>query len=79
MHPEIVHAKVDIEAERELAKVAGIQSIPTIMAFRDGRPAATGSRRDAPAVLEDPIRQLKTVDVAEVAALIAAAEATAEA
>lgn len=35
-HPDVVHAKVDTQAERELAAAAGIRSIPTIMAFRDG-------------------------------------------
>jgi thioredoxin len=34
--PDIVHAKVDTQAEQELAALLGIQSIPTIMAFRDG-------------------------------------------
>ncbi len=35
-HPEIVFAKVDTEAERELAAAARITSIPTLMAFKDG-------------------------------------------
>ncbi len=35
-HPEIVFAKVDTEAERELAAAAKITSIPTLMAFKDG-------------------------------------------
>jgi thioredoxin 1 len=35
-HPEITFAKVDTEVERELAGAAGITSIPTLMAFRDG-------------------------------------------
>lgn len=35
-HPEIVFGKVDTEAEQELAAAAGISSIPTLMAFRDG-------------------------------------------
>jgi thioredoxin reductase (NADPH) len=35
-HPDVVHAKVDIDAERELAAMAGIRSVPTLMAFRDG-------------------------------------------
>jgi thioredoxin 1 len=35
-HPEIVFGKVDTEAEQELAAAAGIDSIPTLMAFRDG-------------------------------------------
>ena len=35
-HPEITFAKVDTEAEQELAQAAGITSIPTLMAFKDG-------------------------------------------
>jgi len=36
-HPEIVFAKVDTEAERELAAAAQITSIPTLMAFKSGQ------------------------------------------
>lgn len=35
-HPDIRFGKVDTEAERELSGQAGITSIPTLMAFRDG-------------------------------------------
>lgn len=35
-HPNITFAKVDTEAEQGLAGMLGIQSIPTIMIFRDG-------------------------------------------
>lgn len=35
-HPEITFAKVDTDAEQQLAGAAGITSIPTLMAFRDG-------------------------------------------
>lgn len=35
-HPTIRHAKVDTEAEQELAAALQIRSIPTVMAFRDG-------------------------------------------
>ena len=35
-HPDIVFGKVDTEAEQQLAAAAGIRSIPTLMAFRDG-------------------------------------------
>jgi len=34
--PEIRFAKVDTEAEQQLAGMAGITSIPTLMIFRDG-------------------------------------------
>ena len=35
-HGDIVFGKVDTEAQRELSVAAGISSIPTLMAFRDG-------------------------------------------
>ena len=35
-HSDITFAKVDTEAERELAARASISAIPTLMAFRDG-------------------------------------------
>ena len=35
-HDDVVFAKVDTEAEQEIAAAAQISSIPTLMAFRDG-------------------------------------------
>ena len=35
-NPDIIFGKVDTETERALAAAAGISSIPTLMAFRDG-------------------------------------------
>jgi thioredoxin 1 len=35
-HTDVVFAKVDTEAEQDLAGAARIMSIPTLMAFRDG-------------------------------------------
>lgn len=35
-HPSVVFAKVDTEAEPQLAGGLGIRAIPTLMAFRDG-------------------------------------------
>ncbi|WP_405064935.1 thioredoxin [Kribbella sp. NBC_01510] len=35
-HDDIVFGKVDTEAEQALASAAGITSIPTLMAFKDG-------------------------------------------
>jgi thioredoxin 1 len=35
-NPDIKFGKVDTEAEQQLAGAAGITSIPTLMAFRDG-------------------------------------------
>ena len=76
-HPDVVHAKVDTEVQHELAAALEIQSIPTIMAFRDGvlvyrQPGAM----PAPA-LEDLISQVKALDMTEVRAKIAARKAAA--
>ncbi len=70
-HPDIVYAKVDTEAERELAAVVGIRSIPTIMAFRDGILVYSQPGAMPPAVLEDLIGQVKGLDMARVRAQIA--------
>ena len=35
-HPDVTFVKIDTEAEQELASALSIQSIPTLMAFRDG-------------------------------------------
>lgn len=35
-HPDLTWAKVDTEAQPELAGALGIRSIPTLMVFRDG-------------------------------------------
>lgn len=71
-HPEIVHAKVDTEAEQDLAGALQIRSIPTIMAFRDGvlvfaQPGAL----PAPA-LEELITKIGELNMDDVRAEIAA-------
>jgi len=35
-HPDVIFGKVDTEVEQALAAGFGIQSIPTLMAFREG-------------------------------------------
>lgn len=35
-HPDVTFGKVDTEDQQELSAAAGITSIPTLMAFRDG-------------------------------------------
>jgi len=74
-HADITFAKVDTEAEQELSSAAGITSIPTLMAFRDGvllysRPGAL----PAPA-LESLIEQVGALDMAEVHRKIAEQQA----
>ena len=52
--PDITFAKVDTEAEREIAAAAAITSIPTLMVFRDG----ILLYREAGALPEAPLKQL---------------------
>ena len=73
-HPDVVFAKVDTEAERSLAGAAGITSIPTLMAFREGillfrQPGAL----PAPS-LEELIGSIKAVDMEEIKNEVAAQE-----
>lgn len=77
MHPDIVHGKVDTEAERELAAVAGISSIPTVMAFRDGVLVYSSSGAMPPAVVEDLIKKVEDLDMDHVRETIAARKSAA--
>lgn len=74
-HPDVIFAKVDTEAEQSLAGAAGITSIPTLMAFRDGillfrQPGAL----PAPS-LEELIGAIKAADMEEIKKEVAAQEA----
>jgi thioredoxin reductase (NADPH) len=62
-HPDVVYAKVDTEAEQELAQAAQIQSIPTLMAFKNGKLLFNQPGALPPAQLEDLIQQVKAFDV----------------
>jgi thioredoxin reductase (NADPH) len=77
-HPDVVHAKVDTDAERELATIVGIRSVPTIMAFREGILVYSQPLAMPPAVLEDMIGQIKGLDMARVRAEIAQRKAAAK-
>jgi len=78
-NPDIIFGKVDTEAERALASAAGITSIPTLMAFRDGilvfsQPGAL----PAPA-LDQIITAVKSLDMVEVQKKVTEQEAAAAA
>src|SRR6202012_3744388 len=61
--PDVVHAKVDTEAEQELAAAAQIRSIPTLMAFKKGKLVFNQAGALPPAALEDLVQQIKDFDV----------------
>ena len=77
--PEITFAKIDTEAEQEIAAALEIRSIPTLMIFRDGiqifsQPGALPGH-----ALDDLIGQVKALDMDEVRAEIAKEAASSDA
>jgi thioredoxin 1 len=73
-HTDIVFGKIDTEAQPELAAMARITSIPTIMAFRDGiliysQPGALPGPS-----LEELIGKVRDLDMEQVHAALAADE-----
>jgi len=65
-HPDLVFAKVDTEAEHDLAAAASIRSIPTLMVFRDGvlvfsQPGALPAH-----ALDELIAQIRALDMEDV-------------
>lgn len=72
-HPDIYFGKVDTDAEQSLATAAGITSIPTLMAFREGHLVfAQPGALPAPA-LEQVISAVRALDMDEVREQAAAA------
>jgi thioredoxin 1 len=69
-YPEIVFAKVDTEAERELAAWAGIKSIPTLMVFREQALVFSQPGALPEPALIDLIEQVRTLDMAAVPAQV---------
>ena len=67
-------AKVDTEAEQQLGGSLGIQSIPTIMAFRDGVLLFSQPGALPAASLEQLITSIREVDMVEVHKQIAEQE-----
>jgi len=65
-HDDIVFAKVDTEAEQNLAGMAGIMSIPTLMIFREGVLVFSQPGALPAAALEDLIGQVRALDMDEV-------------
>ncbi len=70
-HPEIRFGKVDTEAQQELAGMAGITSIPTLMIFRDGILLFNQAGALPGPALEDIIGKVEALNMDEVRAEIA--------
>ena len=65
-HGDVTFAKIDTEAEKQLAQMAGITSIPTLMAFRDKILVFAQPGALPPAALEEVITAVKGLDMDDV-------------
>ena len=74
-NPDITFAKVDTEAEQELAGALGISSIPTLMVFRDNVLVYREAGALPAPALDSLITQVRELDMDELKAKIAEEEA----
>jgi thioredoxin 1 len=65
-HTDVVFAKVDTEAEQDLARRFGIMSIPTLMAFRDQVLLYAAPGALPATALEELIGKVKELDMDQV-------------
>ena len=65
-HDDVVFAKLDTEANQQLASALEIQAIPTLMAFRDGIMVFRNAGALPPAAFDDLIQQVKGLDMEDV-------------
>ena len=70
-HTDVTFAKLDTEANQQLASALEIQAIPTLMAFRDGILIFQNAGALPPAAFDDLIQQVKGLDMDEVRRQIA--------
>jgi thioredoxin 1 len=75
-HPDILFAKVDTDQERELSASFQIQSIPTLMVFRDGVLLFAQPGALPKSALLDLVKQARALDMARVRKEIEQAQAT---
>lgn len=68
-HQDVVFAKVDTEDQQQLAAMAGITSIPTLMAFRGGVLVFSQAGALPGQALDQLIDQVRALDIAEVRAM----------
>ena len=73
-HTDIVFGKIDTETQPELAAMARITSIPTIMAFREGVLIFSQAGALPAPSLEELIGKVRELDMEQVHAALAAEE-----
>ncbi len=74
-HPDVVFGKIDTESEPQLAGQLGIQSIPTLVAIRDGVVLFKESGVLPGEAIDDVLHQIRELDMNQIHAEIAEQEA----
>lgn len=77
-HPDVVFGKVDTEDQRALAGGLGIQSIPTLMAFRGGYLVYREAGAMSGPQFEELVKAVKALDIEKLKEQAAAATSSDE-
>ena len=78
-HDDVVFGSVNTETEQQLSAAAGITSIPTLMAFKEGVLVFAQPGALPQSALQDVIRQVKELDMAPIKEQMAAEAASKDA
>ena len=70
-HTDVTFAKLDTEANQQVARGLDIRAIPTLMAFRDGILIFQNAGALPPAAFDDLVQQVKDLDMDDVRRQIA--------
>jgi thioredoxin 1 len=76
-HADVTFGKIDTDAQQELAAAAQIQSIPTLMAFRDGIMVFRQAGALPAKQLEQVIQAVRDLDMDDVRTQVASQQAQA--
>ena len=70
-HTDVTFAKLDFDANQQVARGLGVQAVPTLIAFRDGILIYQNAGAMPPAAFDDLIQQVKGLDMDDVRRQIA--------
>ena len=62
-HPDVTFAKVDIEAQPDLASTFRIRAVPTVTVLRDGIVLASQSGALSGPMIDEIVRQVRNLDM----------------
>ena len=74
-HEDVTFGKIDTDAQQQLSAMANIQSIPTLMAFRDGILVFNQAGALPAPALEQVVQAVRDLDMDDIRRQIAEAEA----